>query len=79
MHFLDLNQYVKVVTYIQSIYLWSMLCVISVGDRFDYASIRTNQLVISWIISSSTASIQTSLSVSLSVTVEELSGPRVAS
>ena len=37
-------------TDIQSIYLWSMLCVnISVGNRFDFASRRThqtNQLVI---------------------------------
>ena len=32
---------------IQYINLWSMLCVnISVGNRFDFASIRTNQLIV---------------------------------
>ena len=38
-------------SHIQSIYLWSMLCVnISVGNHFDFASIRTNQLVIGLIV-----------------------------
>ena len=36
---------------IQYSYLWSMLCVnISVGNRFDFASIRTNQLMICLIV-----------------------------
>ena len=38
-------------SHIQSIYLWSMLCVnISVGNEFDFASSRTNQLVIGLIV-----------------------------
>ena len=38
-------------SHLQSIYLWSMLCVnISVGNQFDLASIRTNQLVIGLIV-----------------------------
>ena len=73
--------------YSQSIYLWPMLCVnISVGNRSDFASVRTNQLVIGLIISSWNASVQKSLSeyrfrchcVSHSLTVEELSGPLLA-
>ena len=58
-----------------------MLCVnMSVWNRFDFASIRTNQLVIGLIISSWTANVRKSLSVLLSITVEEeLSGPRDAS
>ena len=36
---------------IQYSYLWSMLCVnISVGNRFDFALIRTNQLMICLIV-----------------------------
>ena len=49
--------------YSQCIYLWPMLCVnTSVGNWFDFASIRINQLVIGLITSSWTASVQKSLS-----------------
>ena len=38
-------------SHILSIYLWSMLCVsISAGNQIDFASIRTNQLVIGLIV-----------------------------